>query len=816
MNRSGYKLLCLFLILVLQFLVTGASAEESETIRIGVLAKRGAENAMEKWGATADYLSESLPGRQFKIVPLDFYSIVPSVSHRNVDFILANPSFYVELEANFGVIRIATLKNRVGDRLSTSFAGVVFVRADRSDIRKLSDLKEKRFFAVEENSLGGFHMALGEMRRQGIDPYTDTELGFGGTHDNVVYAVRDGKADAGTVRTDTLERMWEEGLINLDHYRVINRFTSMGINGFPFQRSTPLYPEWPFAALAHVPQDLAEAVASALMAMPQDSRAARDSKSAGWGVPLNYQPVHDLLRTLKIGLYKDFGRITFVEVVKLYWYWLVLGSMALIAMMLVTSHVTKLNKHLRVSRYELSRARDQLEERVEERTRELARSNEDLGMEIEERKQAQLRFERLSHQNRLLLDSAGEGIFGVNTRGHLTFINPQASKMLGWELEVMMGQSMHDLTHHTRADGSVYPKNECMISQTMRKRQAVRITDELFWRKSGEGFPVEYQATPIIENGRVVGAVVVFKDITERLKAEESLKQSAAVFDNTAEAILISDANNRIIKVNDAFIRITGYRREEVIGKDPKMLSSGKQGDEFYRSLWNALQTKGQWVGEIWNRRKSGEIYPEWLSISAITNERGQISNYIAVFNDISPVKQTEERLQYLAHHDPLTGLPNRLLLQDRLAHAVRTAHRNKQQLAVLFIDLDGFKEINDTHGHQLGDALLEKASRRLRSCLREGDTVARLGGDEFIVILEQTTDREGIVQVVEKILEALRKPMKLQGLDLNISGSIGISLYPDDALDCQDLVKRADTAMYQAKQNGRNGYAFFDQASIN
>ena len=293
------------------------SGAEDAPVKIGVLAKRGPERCMEKWSRTAEYLTEKIPGKSFVIVPLDFEETYSAVENSKVDFILLNPSIYVELESLYGVSRIATLKNMRLGKISTKFGGVIFCRADRKDIIDTNDLRNKTFMAVKETSLGGWRMAWRELKEKGIDPYRDfKDLRFGGTHDAVVYSVRNGKVDAGTVRTDTLERMDMEGKISLKDFYVIHvpkGNVHLDVH-LPFLHSTRSYPEWPFAKLRHTPDDLAEGVATALIAMPEDSPAAKAARCAGWTIPLDYQPVHECLKELRLGPYKDLGKITLTDV----------------------------------------------------------------------------------------------------------------------------------------------------------------------------------------------------------------------------------------------------------------------------------------------------------------------------------------------------------------------------------------------------------------------------------------------------------------------------------------------------------------------
>ncbi len=296
----------------------------------------------------------------------------------------------------------------------------------------------------------------------------------------------------------------------------------------------------------------------------------------------------------------------------------------------------------------------------------------------------------------------------------------------------------------------------------------------------------------------------------ERAATIKGLLQAAKVFDNTADGVMITDANGQITAVNRAFTEITGFHFRDVLGKNPRILRSDRHNVEYYQALWSALQKAGTWQGEVWNRRKSGEVYPIWENISAIRNDQGQVTNYVAIFSDISVMKRSEERLAHLASHDPLTDLPNRLLCEDRLKLAMRRAHRTGHRVAVLFLDLDGFKAVNDTLGHPMGDKLLQQVSERLSACVRDVDTVARLGGDEFVVILENVTEASDVEHIAGKILSVLGEAIHLDGNEASVTASIGISLFPDDADSGSVLVRNADAAMYQAKDKGRNTYQFY------
>lgn len=296
----------------------------------------------------------------------------------------------------------------------------------------------------------------------------------------------------------------------------------------------------------------------------------------------------------------------------------------------------------------------------------------------------------------------------------------------------------------------------------------------------------------------------------QRRRAEQELRLAAAVYEQSAEGILVSDRDNCIVMVNRAFTEVTGYTLDEIRGQNPRILSSGRHDRDFYRSLWASLREIGHWQGEIWNRRKNGEVYPEWLGITALRDAENQIGHYIGIFNDVSVRKAAEEKIQYLAHHDPLTGLPNRMLLQDRLRQALARAARHHQRVAVLLLDLDRFKTINDSLGHAVGDRLLQGFGQRLSDLVSDDDTVCRRGGDEFVIVLSDLPRAEEAGQLAGKILSTLSQPLEIEGYALASSASIGISLFPTDGQDTETLLRNADLAMYRAKEHGRNNFQFF------
>lgn len=573
------------------------------------------------------------------------------------------------------------------------------------------------------------------------------------------------------------------------------------------------------------------------------------------------------------------------------------------------------------------------------------------------------------NRNNILLQTSTDGIYGVDRDGRATFMNQAALDMYGYTEQELIGQQNHQRVHHSYANGSPYPRSRCRIRESMQYGKTVAVSDEWFWRKDGSGFPVEYTSAPIMRDGHVEGAVVIFRDVTiqrrldtllytvaagvssevgeaffdslvrsladalngdlaylgivngsrtqmdvhtvyhhsgttepfsypiagtpcervlqshapiysdtlqadypqatklrqcgadhyiatplsnldgetigvlvvvseqplphisqtlslleifgtrasvelQRMASEQDLKLAAIAFE-TNEAIMITDAQGIILRVNQAFMNTTGFSGAEVIGENPSIMKSGRHDADFYQQMWSTLGSEGHWQGEVWNRRKSGEIYPLWQHVTSVRDDSGRISHYVSTFMDITDRKLAEERIHQIAFYDSLTGLPNRAMLFDRIQQALRTARVEKHYGALLLFDVDDFKNINDAVGHQTGDRLLMTYAERVIEYLGERDTLARIGADEFGVLLPNLAgNRESAARAaqgyMERIRAVLNEPLLLNDLSLIATPSCGVTLFPAGGNDAAAVFMEADTALHRAKQGGRNGSRFF------
>jgi diguanylate cyclase (GGDEF)-like protein/PAS domain S-box-containing protein len=425
-------------------------------------------------------------------------------------------------------------------------------------------------------------------------------------------------------------------------------------------------------------------------------------------------------------------------------------------------------------------------------------------LDITEKKKAEMALRDSENRFRSFFEQNSSVMLLIEpTSGVIADANHAAIEFYGYPAGELIGMPISGL--NTLSDDEVRRKREA----------AARGEENRFHFKhrlaNGEIRHVEVYSTPIVSR-EVPLLFSIVHDVTERVEAQSRLALTASVFTHALEAIMITDASGKIIEVNDAFTRITGYDRAEVLGRDPSLLKSDVHDEAFYRQMWSDLRRVGHWSGEIWNRRKDRQLYAELLTISEVVDDQRGERRYVALFSDITALKENERELKRIAHYDGLTGLPNRLLLSDRLSQAMAQTQRHGQIIAVAFLDLDGFKEVNDEHGHDVGDELLRQLANRLGAALRASDTLARLGGDEFVIILPELDDTAGCADVLERIIALCSEVLPIGGRPIRISASVGVTFYPQAAaVDADQLIRQADQAMYQAKLAGKNQYQFFD-----
>lgn len=419
--------------------------------------------------------------------------------------------------------------------------------------------------------------------------------------------------------------------------------------------------------------------------------------------------------------------------------------------------------------------------------------------------------ERLAQHDRRLkafiVESTADAIISLSLDDRISSWNQSATRILGYTAEEMLGHPLYRIIPAERQAESR------SLVESVSTGASISPFELQFRRRDGRLIDAFVTLSPIRElDDSIVGISMIARDITERKQIEARLRLAANVFAHAREAIVITDLDGIIVDVNDSFSRITGYTPDEALGQNPRILKSGLQPPAIYSSLWRELLEKGHWHGELWNRRKSGEIYASAVDISTVCDELGRKTNYVALSSDVTATKRHEEQLERMAHYDALTGLPNRSLLADRLKHSMAAMRRSGNLLGVVYLDLDGFKAVNDQHGHEMGDLLLLNVATRMKSVLRDCDTLSRFGGDEFVAVFPELACVEDCLPLLKRLLGAVSLPVQADVATLQVSASLGVTFYPQaDNVEADQLIRQADQAMYQAKLAGKNRYHAFD-----
>ncbi len=429
--------------------------------------------------------------------------------------------------------------------------------------------------------------------------------------------------------------------------------------------------------------------------------------------------------------------------------------------------------------------------------------------DITERKLAEQALRHSEERFRSIFENSKVGINVLDTDFGFLKTNQAFVEMIGYPEEELLHRRFSEITHPDDIDSGLGLAKRLLAGEIDHfdvEKRYIHKDGHTLWA----GVTVSAERD---DDGKLICLIAIIQDISERKQAEEELQLAAMVYKNSSEAMMVTDSRAGIVSINPAFTELTGYKLDEILGQKTSLLNSGQHDRAFYQAMWDEINMTGHWQGEIWNRRKNGELYLEWLTINTIYNDAGAVHRYVALFSDITKKKETEEIIWKQANFDTLTGLPNRRMLYDRLEQEIKKSHRSGLPMALMLLDLDHFKEVNDTLGHAQGDILLVDAARRITACVRESDTVARLGGDEFTVILSEVEDINRIERIAQHIIDQLSAAFQLQGEAAFVSASVGITLYPNDALNIEALIKNADQAMYLSKSLGRNRFSYFTSA---
>ncbi len=770
-------------LLLLLALLSGRAALANPTLTVGILALRPQAETQARWAPLAAYLSTALPGHHVQVRALDYAGLEQALRQHEIDFILTHPTHYLQLRSRNALSgALATLVERDHDVPIEAIGGTIIARSDRVDINTLDDLKQRTIASCSPACMEGYQLQQEAFLDAGLplpDPARMLFLGL--PHDQIVQSVLERRVDAGFLRAGVIEELARRGRLDPTQIKILNR---QDLPGFPYAVSTRLYPQWPLAALPQVDITNARRVAAALLRIEPDTPLARALAIQSFSIPSSYASVEDLAIKLRLPPYDSSPRFTLADVWTRY-------ELPILLLLAAAAIILALTTRLLISRRRLAAAR-QLSER-----------------------QASALSHSYAHL-RTLVETIPDLVWLKDPNGVFLACNPRFECLLNATESEIIGKT----------DDAFVPGEQAEFFREKDRAAIVAgkpcLNEEwVTFADTGQSALLETIKTPMRDAaGKLVGVLGIARDITARRADEERLRFFARVVESAGEAFMVTDTHGVIVAINPAFSRITGYSDAEVLGQTPALLKSGRQDALFYQAMWAALRDEGSWEGEIWDRRKDGTIYPKWLSITTVRDDAGQPSHYVAAFSDISERKAAEERIHNLAFYDSLTALPNRRLLMDRLEHALLTSGRSRQYGALLFLDIDHFKTLNDTRGHATGDQLLVDIGHRLGACVREMDTVSRLGGDELVVLIESLGEHESgaVTQaktIAEKIHASLNEPYWLKGMDQGYHGSasIGLTLFRGQETPLDTLFKQADMAMYQAKDAGRNAIRFFNPA---
>jgi diguanylate cyclase (GGDEF)-like protein/PAS domain S-box-containing protein len=908
-----------FFRLVLLIFLAGSSllplqVYASELVKIGILAFRPKPQTLEQWQTLAVALKQAIPDHDFVVQVYTFPELEKAVADKQLDFVLTNPAHYILLTKRSGLSApLATLAmNENGQRLIT-FGGIIFTRAERNDINTLRDIKHISIGLTDTDSFGGYQTQAYELNKVGINARQDDKLVFTGMpHDNVVEAVLRGRADVGFVRTGVLESMVREGKLDIKKLKIINRQKSVN---FPLPSSTRLYPEWAFAYMPSVDQNLARHVAAALLSLEENTAATRAMNIYGFVVPADYTSVADVLKELRVKPFDVVPSFTVGDVWVQYKYALIgalvaLGLIGVLGLYLVLTR-RKLSAEHQITLLQQKRLHDS-----ESHLRAIIKSEPECIKIVD----AHGHLIEMNPAGLAMLEAdsfaqlAGQPVCNVIAPEYRTAFTKMHKRVIAGASEQMEfeviglkggrrwlethavpleenGSIVHlaltrDITEKKRTEALLKEKEERLALATIingvgvwdLNLQTMQLVwdDSMFalynlkredfsgafdaWKKtlhpddreratqeaqdaiSGKkSFDTQFRIICLNGDVRYIKAIAkVFytndgiplrllgtnMDVTELKAAEERLRMLSIAIEQSPTSVAITNLDAEIEYVNPRFTKVTGYTADEVFGQNPRILQSGLTDKTVYDDMWGRLTQGKRWVGEFINKNKSGEVIYEEAYISPVVDDDGTVRHYVAVKLDITARKKMEEEVRQLAFYDTLTKLPNRRLLNDRLSQLIAASKRSNSYGALMFLDLDNFKPLNDTHGHEVGDMLLMEAANRLTSCIREMDTVARFGGDEFVVMLselgvDKATSTSQAAIVAEKIRVVLSEPYDFtihhnnqpdEIIQHYCTATIGVIVFNGSEGSQDELMKWADVVMYEAKASGRNQIRFYGE----
>ena len=748
-----------------------------ETLSLTILSYNADVTTVLLYKSILEEMSGQLDHYDFDLTVTDAEHLDQSVAQGAFDFALLDPVHFLQFRSA-GLLggNLATLRRGYQDTSTSLLGGVIFTRREVMNVG-LENISQSSVAATSPSYLENYIAQIYELKSLGYSYPSTQDLMLYETPEQVVKAVLEGKQEVGFVRTGVIERLVEQKQLNMNDVRVLN---AQSLSGYPFVVSTRLYPEWGFVANAKVSSEVARAISNALLSLSAGGVNSKKYGIYGFVPSLSYMPVEEVLTELGLSPYEN-KQLSWVDLFKEYAFYFLLTCVVVLALIYLSWHTYRQNQHLTrlVRKEKLAQAM-------------LSESNQQLDR---------------------LLSSSPAVIYSLDPEHYqITYVSSNCFQLYHkyakdvrkihnwWQNAIHYEDLEHTLATFRKWRANGFKGTLVFSYRLVRDEDWIWVEDRIQALRNDQG-----------EVTLLVGA---HSDITKRHLNEEQLELWASVFANAREGIAITNPNGSILDVNAAFSRITGYKRNEILGQNPRILNSGRQSKEFYQEMWQQILSAGFWEGEIWNKRKDGSIYAQNLTVVSVNDSEGDVSHYISLFSDITRQKKNEEQLEHIAYFDALTGLPNRTNLTHSLDIKIHNSALYGTKFALSFLDLDGFKEVNDTFGHETGDLLLVNVAKRMRTTLGDESIVSRFGGDEFVLLLPILDDTSEVEEKLRRLLVALSDPFKVSGVTLHISASIGVTYYPQRRMiEADQLIRQADQAMYQAKISGRNRLKAFDSS---